>query len=270
MKRYFTAMLLLTACQPDQPATTTPPAAAPVRKASPAATSLATKADTLQLYDSLGHAAGVARLRPSTAAAFARLRATDPLPARPSDSENLSEVTEAPLPTDGRVQRQGELLVLQPAQGPVVTLRPVPSPDGPEGNDNAYYYWGSLPAAHQWVIDVSTDEGPAALLVDQRTGRRTTLLGWPTVSPDKRYLLSVCEDVASGGTPTNLSLYRCDGAAPQLIWMRDLVDWGPRRAHWRDARHVVLEQAHASVDGDVQAATQLPLTYAELELPAEP
>ena len=106
------------------------------------------------------------------------------------------------------------------------------------------------------------------LLVDQRTGRRTDLLGAPALSPDGRYLLSVCEDVASGGTPTDLSLYRVDGAAAQLVWRRASADWGPHYARWRDARHIVLAQAHADPSGDVMASTKLPLTYVELELPA--
>lgn len=265
MKRYFAAALLLSACQPDSPATTPPPT--PPAGSTRAATAAAT--DTLQLYDSLGRAAGVAQLQPSTAAAFTQLRANDPLPDRPSDAENATMTSDAPLPTDGRVQRRGELLVLRPTQGPVVTLRPVPSPDGPEGNDNAYLYWGSLPTAHQWVIDVFTDQGPATLLVDQRTGRRTSLLGRPSASPDRRYLLSVCEDIGSGSNPTNLSVYRCGPDALTLIWTRDLVEWGPRQARWRDARRVVLEQAHPSPGGDV-LATPPPLTYAELELPATP
>ncbi|RPD45236.1 hypothetical protein DNI29_17745 [Hymenobacter sediminis] len=260
----------LSACQPDQPTSTTTRQQPSTTSVAENSTARAT-ADTLHVADSLGHRAGILQLRASTEANFARLPA-GPLPTRPSDQENQSNVPDAPLPADGRVQRQGELLVLRPTQGPTVTLTPVPSPDGPEGNDNAYYYWGSLPQAHQWVIDVATDEGPAVLLVDQRTGRRTSLLGAPSISPDGRYLLSVCEDVTSGGTPTNLSLYRCDSAAPQLVWSRDLSAWGPRAARWRDARHVVLQQAHADPDpnSDVaEAASRVRLTYAELELPTQ-
>ena len=249
------------ATQPTPPAAS---AAAPVAAGS--------AADTLAVADSVGRRVGILQLRPSTQTAFEKLPA-GPLPARPSNQENQSNIPDAPLPTDGRVQRQGELLVLRPAQGPAVTLKPVASPDGPEGNDNAYYYWGSLPLAHQWVIDVATDEGPAVLLVDQRTGRRTHLLGAPSVSPDGRYLLSVCEDVTSGGTPTDLSLYRCGSGAPQLLWSRDPQRWGPRAARWRDARHVVVQQAHPDADPNADVATaasRVPLTYAELELPAQP
>ncbi|OON70892.1 hypothetical protein [Hymenobacter sp. CRA2] len=265
MKRYLAAALLLAGGQPEQPATTSPDKPA---GAAPATPRPASTTDTLHVADSLGRPAGVLRLQPSTQAAFQQLR--DALPLRPSDAVNATDTSDAALPADGRVQRQGGLLVLRPAQGPPVTLRPVPSPDGPEGNDNTYLYWGSLPAARQWVIDVVTDEGPAVLLIDQRTGRRTQLLGAPSVSPDGQYLLSACEDVASGSNPTNLSLYRCTAAGPQLVWSRDLANWGPRAARWRDARHVVLAQAHADAGGDVQAATQLPLTYAELEILPNP
>lgn len=271
MKTYFLpALLLLTArCQSDQPAASPPPPSAPtIARAAPAGIT-----DTLAVADSVGHRVAILRLLPSTKAAFAKLPA-GLLPARPSDGESQTNVPDAPLPTDGRVQRRDELLVLHPAQGPAVTLKPEPTPaDGPEGKDIGYYYWGSLPQAHQWVIDVANDGGPAVLLVDQRTGRRTSLLGAPSISPDGRYLLSVCEDMTSGGTPTEISLYRCGNAAPQLVWSRDPQRWGPRAARWRDAHHVVLLQAHPDADpaADVAtAATRVPLTYAELELPAKP
>lgn len=75
--------LSLTGCRPDQPATATRPAPS----ATPASTAHATFPDTLHVVDSLGHRAGILRLRPSTEADFAKLPA-GPLPARPSDREN--------------------------------------------------------------------------------------------------------------------------------------------------------------------------------------
>jgi hypothetical protein len=272
---YPALLLLLASCQPDQPASTTAVSQSPPATSVSSGRSVA-PSDTLAVTDSVGHRIGILQLRASTKAAFTQLPA-GPLPARPSDderSQSLAHVPDAPLPTDGRVQRRGDILTLHPSQGPAVTLKPEPtSEDGPEGKDIGYYYWGSLPQVHQWVVDVMTDEGPAVLLVDQRTGRRTNLLGAPSVSPDGRYLLSVCEDVTSGGTPTDLSLYRCGSSGPQLVWSRDPQRWGPRAARWRDARHVVLLQAHPDQDPEADvatAATRVPLTYAELELPAHP
>ena len=268
-------LLLLASCRPDEPARTTAPPESPAAT-SAAATPAVAPTDTLAVADSVGHRVGILQLRASTKAAFDQLP-PGPLPARPSDNEgtkSLTNMPDSPLPPGGRVQRLGKLLILHPAQGPAVTLTPAAASDeGPEGNDLAYAYWGSLPQAHQWVIDVATDEGPAVLLVDQRIGRRTDILGAPSVSPDGRYLLSVCEDVTSGGTPTDLSLYRCGSGAPQLVWSRDPERWGPRAARWRDARHVVLLQAHPDADPNADvttAATRVPLTYAELELPAQP
>ncbi|GAB3637377.1 hypothetical protein GCM10027422_29670 [Hymenobacter arcticus] len=278
MKLYLgpALLLLLASCRPDQPAGNAAAPQSPPTAPAAASASAAAPTDTLAVADSVGHRIGILNLRPSTKAEFAKLPA-GPLPARPSDDErpeSLAHVPDAPLPADGRVQRRGELLILHPAQGPAITLKPEPtSEDGPEGKDIGYYYWGSLPQVYQWVVDVTTDEGPAVLLVDQRTGHRTSLLGEPSVSPDGRYLLSMCEDVTSGGTPTDLSLYRCGSGAPQLVWSRDPQRWGPRAARWRDARHVVLLQAHPDADPNADVATaaaRVPLTYAELELPTQP
>jgi hypothetical protein len=224
--------------------------------------------DTLRLYDSLLHLAGVARLRPSTRAAFDALQAADPLPARPSDAQ---KATDASLPADGRVRRRGESLVFQPTQGLAVTLTPKPSSDaGPQGDDIGYYYWGSLPAAHLWVVDVVGDEGGSTALLDQRTGRRTDVLGHPAISPDGHYLLSSTEDVQSGALPTALTLYRLhDGQLGAPVWTRNLTEWGPYRARWRDARHLLLERHYPAKDGTVTSPPPAS-TFDELELPAQP
>ena len=271
MKRYLLPLALLpAACHPDQPAATAPPTAAPTSTAT-ATTSPASPVaagDTLRLYDSLQHLAGVVRLRPSTRAAFDALRANDPLPTRPSEAQNAAD---APLPADHRVRRQGNRLVFRPSQGPAVTLTPKPGSDeGPQGLEIGYYYWGSLPASHQWVVDVVGDEGGSTALIDQRTGRRTDVLGYPAVSPDGRYLLSTTEDVASGGLPTALTLYHLrDGQLGAQVWTRDLTEWGPYRARWRDARHVLLERHYPPQDGLITSPASPP-TFDELELPARP
>jgi hypothetical protein len=96
-------------------------------------------------------------------------------------------------------------------------------------------------------------ESAGTVLVDQRTGRRTSLLGAPSVSPDGRHLLSMCEDVTSGGTPTDLSRYRC----------RPLARCPPRGAAASPPqRRLPGRRSHGR-------HPRAP-TYAELELPAQP
>lgn len=82
------------------------------------------------------------------------------------------------------------------------------------------------------------------------------MLGYPAISTDRRYLLSLTEDVQSGALPPTLTLYRLrDGQLGAPVWTRDLTAWGPYRARWRDAHHVLLEQHYPAKDGPV---TSLP------------
>ena len=74
--------------------------------------------------------------------------------------------------------------------------------------------------------------------------------------------------LANGANPNGLALYRLgEGAAPRLVWERSLTRWGPSRARWRDARHLIVQQEH---EQDINGPQDLPPTYAELELPAAP
>ena len=229
---------LLTACHPDAPAT---------------ATSLRSgDAERPSAYDTLHVAGGgVLRLKPITEAAFLRV---------PKDTAFPATDYEATLSADaGPVRRQGPDLILQPAQGPVITFRnkqeQVELPGGTgsylEGT-HTYYYRGPLPGTHQWLVELNEPHHPYYCLLDQRTGQRTNLVGFPVLSPDGRYLLSVASglyvDRGVDG-PFGLQLYRLGSGAPRLGWLRNPQRWGPTDARWAGPRTVVLAQAHLLPSG---------------------
>ena len=183
------AVLLLlasAACRPDAPATeqAAPPVAS-VPAPTPDATTAARPAapgptDTLHLPGGR-----VAQLRPTTAAAFNQLPIS-----------GLSELVNEPgaehLPAaQGQVRRQGLDLLLQPAQGSAARLSSTPEAEFTLQNAKGvkYAYWGTLPAAHQWVVRAWYWESDGTVLVDQRTGRHVELMGEPVASPDGRLVL---------------------------------------------------------------------------------
>ena len=247
----------LAAAPAATPATTVPPAATP---ATSAAAELAGKAtDTLHLPGGQ-----VLRLLPAPAAAFNQL-AADSLPDLDADSPD--QHLEA---TQGRVRRQGLDLLLTPTQGPVVQLASTPPAKFTLQNGDAvrYVYWGSLPAAHQWVVQAWYWESDGIMLVDQRTGRRLELTGHPVASPDGRYVLAASAGLGGGDQPNSLSLAEITAAGPRLRWEREPTAWAPERVRWSGPRQALLEIARPAADG------QLPYPprpdYLRLALPAAP
>jgi hypothetical protein len=251
------ALLLATsACRPDAPATEqsakTP---TPTEAAAPSAP--ATPADTLHLPGGQ-----VVQLRPSTAAAFNQLPAST-LPDLPNDP-----AAEPLAAAQGQARRLGLDLFLKPAQGDEVKFSSTPDAKFTlqNGEGVKYMYWGSLPAAHQWVVRAWYWEASGAVLVDQRTGRRLAELpGDPVAAPDGRLVLLTSPGLGGGDQPNALSLVQIAATGPRLLWQREPTTWEPVEARWASPTRAVLKLRHLNAQGEMP--DDAPETYAELSLP---
>lgn len=272
MKRYLLLLgLPAAACHPDQPATTGAPAAQnapPSQPPTPAAAAVFTpptgrlrSGDTAQPtdHDTLHVPGGVLYLKPSTAAAFERA------PTEVAWDANKS------LTASGLVRRVGYDLLLQPQRGPVVkftTRRTTATSSNAEISQQAESrYLGQLAQAHLWVVQTDSATKHVTTLVDQRTGRRTIVMGLPAASPDGQYLLSTRSDQGNDGSDESAvgtQLYQLTPAGPRLLWTRLTRQWGSSEARWVGPRTVLLKQEYESADQESDAR---PETYVQVELP---
>lgn len=204
----------------------------------------------------------MAYVRPSTRVAFARVPAPAQLPPEPEAHDNSLAGSQ------GRVLRQGSALVLRPAAGPVLTLRDTTDAAAFRRADlpRAFYYWGALPAAHCWVLDVRYHESSSTWLIDQRNGQRLEVEGPPLLSPDGRYLLSVSPGLGGGEQPNVIELYQLGAGAPRQLLRRELQHWAPDSARWAGPHTVRLQQRYPDDAG--AAGDSAPVSYLEIELPA--
>jgi hypothetical protein len=179
----------------------------------------------------------------------------NPFPAAPDSVE-----ARALAQTGGRVLRQDLELRFRPAKGPTVELR-----NDTSDTESAvgYSYWGSLPAAHQWVVFAALYESSGVVLIDQRTGRRTDTWGRPLVSPDGRYILTYNADLEAAFDPTGLQLFRIEAAGPRLVWQRALAHWGPADMRWLGQNQVLVKQDF----GITEDGTKKAPGYVKLTLP---
>lgn len=273
MKRYLLLLLLpAAACHPDQPVTTDAPAAqvAPTSPPPPPAASPAFTTPTGRLrsgdtnqptdHDTLRvPGGGVLYLKPSTAAAFEQA---------PTE---LTGEADKRLTTNGPVRRVGNDLLLQPTSGPVVkftTRRTTATSSNAEISQQAESrYLGQLAQAHLWVVQTDSATKHVTTLVDQRTGRRTTVIGQPAAAPDGQYLLSTRSDQGNDGSDESAvgtQLYRLTPAGPRLLWTRLTQRWGSSEARWLGPRTVLLKQEYEAADQEADAP---PATYVQVELP---
>lgn len=253
----FAALLLAAACRPDAPATErgTP---------QPADASAATGAGPAHATDTLQLPGGrVLTLRPSTAATFAALPESG---LKDVFNDSTAEV-QALTTAGGRVRRQGLDLLLQSTQGGPVRLASTPAARFTIENGDAvrYQYWGSLPAAHQWVVRAWYWESAGTVLVDQRTGRQLELPGDPTASPDGRLVLLTSPGLSGGDQPNMLALVQIGTDGPRRLWVREPTAWEPNAARWAAPNKVVLQLRRPDAEGNLPDAA--PDSYAELTLP---
>lgn len=164
------------------------------------------------------------------------------------------------------MHRQGLDLILQPARGSAVRLSSTPDAQFTLQNAQGvkYMYWGSLPAAHQWVVRTWCWESAGTVLVDQRTGRHLELIGDPVASPDGRFVVLTSPGPDGGDQANLLTLAEITAAGPQLRWRREPTTWEPAAARWAAPDRVIIERRHTLPDG--RMADDARATYDELTL----
>jgi hypothetical protein len=120
----------------------------------------------------------------------------------------------------GHVWRVADTLFFKTEPGAVVRLQNGPTYQDAEDSYEGYRFLDNLSSIGQWLVEVGQWEGMYYLLIDQRTGKRTDLIGYPFVSPDQAHF--ACASSSPTGYNLNgLQLWlRPQGLPPQLRWQR--------------------------------------------------
>ncbi len=166
----------------------------------------------------------------STAAEF---RQVPEFPADTSEAVNI-------LKDSMRVRRAGDSLVLTLANGRQKVMVN-------NNNDNEEYtqytYQAYLPAIEHWVVFNAGYEWHSYELIDSRNGEMTRTIGFPELSPDKKYFICSNTDLMAAFTLNGFQLFQLTpGLNPVLLQERELVNWGPATIKWKDATTLVALQ----------------------------
>lgn len=156
--------------------------------------------------------------------------------------EILADTSEAVniLKDSVHVRRTGDSLVLTLANGRQKVMVN-------NNNDNEEYtqytYQAYLPAIEHWVVFNAGYEWHSYELIDSRNGEMTRTIGFPELSPDKKYFICSNTDLMAAFTLNGFQLFQLTpGLNPVLLQERELVNWGPATIKWKDATTLVALQ----------------------------
>ncbi len=77
-------------------------------------------------------------------------------------------------------------------------------------------------------------------LVNDRTGELAFIKGFPHISPDGKYMLTINADLGAKYEFNGLEIIDLNGEKPKIIWERELLHYLPTGARWLDDHTAIL------------------------------
>jgi len=121
---------------------------------------------------------------------------------------------------DGTVIRRDNSLIVRPSEGAAIVLTDTPNSceTGDAGRCQGFALMARISGAHAFVVQRFFNEGSDFLLIDDRSGRETTLHAMPTFSPDNQRFLVAPFDDESDDDPNNLEIWRRQNDGAVMEW----------------------------------------------------
>jgi hypothetical protein len=171
----------------------------------------------------------------------------DAVPEMAPDTSEAVNIAAAPE----RVHRSGDSLVFSLENGGQKVLVN-------NHNDNEdmalYTYQAYIPEAQSWVVLNMGYEWFSYVLVNVRSGELQHTLGFPQLSPDKRFFIASNADLVAQFNPNGFELYEIRKNGPVMIQNYIAESWGPEKIKWKDADTFYAEISQ--VDEQMESTTR--------------
>jgi len=112
----------------------------------------------------------------------------------------------------------------------------------------AYDYRFYIPQMSFFVVRANLHEGGEYVLINDKTGKLTTIAGYPRPAPGYRHLLTVNADLEAGFEFNGFQLWSYTDDGFKKILERDLRDYAPTTARWIDKQTAEIRVQPASHD----------------------
>lgn len=140
--------------------------------------------------------------------------------------------------SQGSAKRIGGQLTLRTKAKTVIL---VDKPSESDGESIAYSYLGFIKSIDSHVLYVQYYEGGQYMVISHRSGQGAYPSGYPISSPDKKYFLSISEDLFAGYDPNNVEVWKVTSTSYQRLANFE-PKWGPRSGKWINAQGARIEK----------------------------
>lgn len=165
-----------------------------------------------------------------------------PLPA--ADSNEIAVLTK-----DTSVKRDGNKLTIQLTNG----KQRVMANNTSDGEDYiGYTYAGNYPAIKRKGFFVTYYEGSAFELVNSDNGDSMMTWSAPSVSPNKKYMVTASMDLVAAFDPNGFQLFTINGNDIKAAGEANLDDWGPGLVQWINNKTLLSEYITIDEEGNTQ------------------
>lgn len=174
---------------------------------------------------------------PSTKAEF------DRIPSYKPDSNEVNCLKR----TVGQVYRSNDSLIFKTLSKGNIVLK---SDTVSESDAYARYtFIDDRKSINQWLVFGVYYESYDYILVDKNNGKQTHVIGLPVISPNKKYIVAVNEDLEAQFTFNGIELSESNGKTLKLIGQKEIADWAIREIKWLDdntllAHKIVFDKNH--------------------------
>lgn len=101
-----------------------------------------------------------------------------------------------------------------------------------------------------YSVFVQMYEGSYYIMVSEKSGTKTYLLGRPYFSPSGKYMISTNADLEAGYTKNGFDLYYNVDGELQLLTKLEPKDWAPTNVLWLDDNHLLINCYILNYQGD--------------------
>jgi hypothetical protein len=153
------------------------------------------------------------------------------------------------LAKDSLVKREGSRLTIQLQNG----KQRIMANNNSEGEDYiGYTYAANYPAIKRKGFFISYYEGSAFELVNTINGDSMVTWSAPSVSPDKKFIITASMDLVAAFDPNGFQLFSVNNNDIKAVGEVSLEDWGPGMVQWINNKTILSEYITINEDGNTQ------------------
>jgi hypothetical protein len=145
---------------------------------------------------------------------------------------------------DSMVVRNGDRLIFTLESGDTTILQNKPYNEDEEDylNTALYSFSGTVNGLNHWEVFAFGYECHYTVLVNKKSGNKTTVIGRPVASPDSKLVICGNPDLEAAYTINGFDILNYKNEELNKVGQLELLDWGPYEASWKNDSVAIIKK----------------------------